>query len=126
VPEDATAHAAAIHALVTARLAEHDTAHWVRAFTEAGVPAAPVRLKDEVLEDEQAWANGFFVRLEHDTVGGHTVVAPPVRFSETPLRAERAAPPLGRDTRAALRDAGLDDATIDRLVAEGAVRAAGT
>jgi crotonobetainyl-CoA:carnitine CoA-transferase CaiB-like acyl-CoA transferase len=125
VPEDAAAHAAAIHAQVTARLAEHDTGHWVRVLTEAGVPAAPVRLKDEVLADEQAWANEFLVRLEHDVVGEHTVVAPPVRFSETPLRAERAAPPLGRDTRAALRDAGLDDATIDRLVAEGAVRTTG-
>src|SRR5262249_23064214 len=122
MPEDATAHAQRIHAQVTARLAEHDTAHWVRVLTEAGVPAAPVHIKDEILDDEQAWANDFFVRLEHDVVGPHTVVAPPVAFSATPLAARRGAPPLGRDTVAVLREAGLDDAAIARLAAEGVVR----
>ncbi len=123
VPEDAAAHAGRMYAQVVERLREHDTAYWVRVFGEAGVPAAPVRLKEEVLDDEQAWANEFFVRLEHDLVGGMTVVAPPVKFSETPLRAERAAPPLGRDSHAVLRRAGLDDAAIDRLIAAGVVRA---
>jgi crotonobetainyl-CoA:carnitine CoA-transferase CaiB-like acyl-CoA transferase len=122
LPENATAHAAEIWEQVTARLRQHDSAHWVRVLTEAGVPAAPVRLKDEQFADEQAWANEFFVRLEHDVVGGHTVVAPPVKFSDTPLKAERAAPPLGRDSRAVLWDAGLDDATIDRLVSDGVIR----
>lgn len=122
LPEDAAAHAAKIWEQVTSRLKQHDSAHWVRVLTAAGVPAAVVRLKDEQFEDEQAWANEFLVRLEHDTIGGHTVVAPPVKFSDTPLKAERAAPPLGRDSRAVLRDAGLDDEAIDRLLAAGAVR----
>ena len=123
VPEDTAAHAAAMWQQVTGVLRQHGTDHWVRVLTAAGIPAAPVRLKDEQFEDEQAWANSFFVRLEHDVVGGHTVVAPPVKFSETPLTAERAAPPLGRDSRSLLRAAGLDEATIDRLIDEGVVNA---
>lgn len=122
MPDDGPAHAARIYAEVTAKLAQHSAEHWARVLTEAGVPAAAVNIKDEMLDNEQAWANDFLVRLEHDVVGGHTVVAPPVQFSKSPLRAERAAPPLGRDTRSVLRDAGLDEETIDRLAAAGVVR----
>lgn len=122
LPDDAHAHAAAMRAQVEGVLRTQPTAHWLRVLGAAGVPVDAAHLLEEVLEDEQANANGFFVRLEHDLVGGMTMVAPPVEFSATPLRAERASPPLGRDSRAILREAGLDDSAIDRLAAAGALR----
>jgi hypothetical protein len=43
-----------------------------------------------------------------------------VRLSETPLRAERAAPAFGQHTREVLSElTDLDDAAIDRLIADG-------
>jgi hypothetical protein len=43
-----------------------------------------------------------------------------VCLSDTPPRAERAAPAFGQHTRDVLRDvAGLDDATIERLIDDG-------
>ena len=45
-----------------------------------------------------------------------------VRLSDTPPRAERAAPAFGADSRDVLHEvAGLDDAEIDDLVASGVV-----
>ncbi len=120
LPEDGREHVHRMHALVEERLRLQTTEHWVRAFGEVGVPAGPVRMKDQVMEDAQAWENGFFVRLEHELVGGYTAVAPPVKFSETPLAALRASPPLGKHTRELLAEAGLDSDTIDRLIGEGA------
>lgn len=124
LPDDPSAHMDRTYGQVVAALRAQPTAHWVRLLSDCGVPAAPVRLREELLDDEQAWANGFLVRLEHELVGGLSVVAPPVRFSATPLAAERASPALGRDSRAILVEAGLDAATVERLLAAGVVRAA--
>jgi crotonobetainyl-CoA:carnitine CoA-transferase CaiB-like acyl-CoA transferase len=123
VPDDATAHVEQIYTQVVGVLRTRPTAYWLDVLKKCNVPASPLKLVEEQLDDEQAWENGFFVRLEHEVVGGMTVVAPPVRFSETPLEAEHASPPLGRDSRAILREAGLSDAEVDALVAQGGVRA---
>ena len=100
---------------------KRDTRAWIEALRSAGVSACPVQFREQLIEDEQARANGLFVELEHDLVGRYTVVAPPVRFSETELRAGGGSPPLGRDTEALLLEAGLDHATIDRLAREEAI-----
>ncbi len=119
--EDAAGHLDRAYERVCARLAEHPTAYWLAAFGANGVPVAAYQAPQQVLDDEQAWANDFLVRLEHELLGGVTVVAPPVKFSDTPLAAGAASPVLGRHTREVLREAGLADPAIDRLAAEGAV-----
>lgn len=120
VPADAHVHAEEITANVQARLRTNTTAYWTAEFARVGVPAGPVHLSEELLSDPQTWENGYFVRLEHELLGGLTVVGPPVKFSETPLAAVRASPPLGAQTRDVLREAGLNDDSIDELLARGA------
>jgi crotonobetainyl-CoA:carnitine CoA-transferase CaiB-like acyl-CoA transferase len=122
LPEDGTAHAEDVLAQVSSRIGSETTAHWMTQFEQAGVPAAPVRMPEQLLDDEQAWANDYFVRLEHELLGGYTVTAPPVKFSETPLAAEDASPVLGKHTREVLREVGLDDPAVDALVEVGAAR----
>lgn len=122
LPDDAAAHNEAVATAVEERFRTRSTAAWVEELQAAGVPASPVRMREELLDDEQAWANDVLVRLEHDAVGGMTVVAPPVALSETPLRAERASPRLGADTEAVLREVGLSDAQIHELAERGLIR----
>ena len=119
VADDMPAHVARMREATSAALLTQPTAHWLAAFEAADVPVGPVLLKDQVLDDAQSWANDYLVRLEHEVVGGMTVVAPPVRFEETPLAADRASPVLGRHTREVLREAGVPLADIDALVASG-------
>ena len=52
-----------------------------------------------------------------------TVVAPPVRFSETPLSTTSASPALGKHTREVLAETGLSEEEIKALIADGVVRA---
>ena len=59
--------------------------------------------------------------VRHELVGEVTVVAPPVAFSETPLRVTSPSPVHGRHTGDILREAGLSDGEIARMVAGGAV-----
>ena len=91
---------------VAAAIRGRPVAHWLTEFERASVPAGPVLLKDQVLDDEQVRANDYVVRLEHEQVGGMTVVAPPVKFSATPLDSAAPSPVLGRHTREVLAQAG--------------------
>jgi CoA:oxalate CoA-transferase len=120
--QDADAHADRIMAETSGRIAAQGTAHWLAEFRKAGVPAGQVQFKEQVIDDPQARANGYFVRMQHETVGGMTLVAPPLTLSETPFRTHLPPPTLGRHSREILREAGLSDARIDELAGAGVVR----
>jgi crotonobetainyl-CoA:carnitine CoA-transferase CaiB-like acyl-CoA transferase len=59
---------------------------------------------------------GYFYEIEHAAAGRFATVGPPFRIAGTPLGATRAASPLGADARDVLREAGLDDGEIEKLV----------
>lgn len=121
-PADAAAYAEQLYAQVASVLRTRTTAEWLEECARSGIPASPLRLREELFEDPQARANEAFVRLEHDLVGGLTVVAPPVRYSATPLAVLRASPPLGSHSREVLRELGLSDTAVDRLITRNVVR----
>ena len=90
-------------------------------FRAAGIPVGAVRIKEEIMDDPQAWANEYFVHLEHETVGGVQLVGPPVKLSETPLVADRASPTLGKHSAEVLREAGLSEDDVAALISRGVV-----
>jgi CoA:oxalate CoA-transferase len=122
MPVDARLHADRVASDVEVKLRTNTTAHWTAECARIGVPAGPVHLSEELLDDRQAWENGYFVRLEHELLGGITVVAPPVKFSGTPLSAERASQPLGAQTCEVLAEAEMDEAAIQRLLEHGGAK----
>ena len=73
---------------------------------------------DEAIEDEQARAMEAFPELEHPTLGSFQTVAPPFRIAGTPIGAKQAAPALGADGNAVLRESGLNDEEIAKLLDE--------
>lgn len=113
-----------IHDQVSEALRLETTEVWQRRFADQGIPAGPVNFREQILDDLQCWENDYLVRLEHEEIGGMTVVAPPVKFAETPLAAQGPTPVLGRHTREILKEVGLSSARIEEMVAGGQVRAA--
>ena len=107
-------------ALFAPVLAQRSTAEWDDALAAAGVPAAPVRERDDLFDDEQAWAEGLLERVEDAEVGALTMTAPVVRLSDSPAAIRFPGRHLGADTREVLRELGRSDAEIAALVAEGA------
>ena len=89
---------------------------WRPILDAAGLIWAPVLRVDEAVEDPQARAMGYFYELEHRTAGRFETVAPPFRIEGTPLGATLAASPLHSDAQAILREAGLDEGEIEKLV----------
>lgn len=121
VAGDLKQHMRRVHSDVSATLRAQTTEHWLAVLAEARVPASEYQTREEAIDSEQAWANDYLVRLDHELLGGITVVAPPVQFSETPLEAHEASPILGKHTRELLAEAGLATDAIERLVELGAV-----
>jgi crotonobetainyl-CoA:carnitine CoA-transferase CaiB-like acyl-CoA transferase len=110
-----------IFAKTRERLATRTSAEWLALFDEAGIWAGPVYGYADLVADPQAAHNGTFVEYDHPTEGRVKTPGFPIRFSKTPSSVARGAPLTGEHTREVLAEAGYDDATIDRLAADGAI-----
>ena len=102
--------------LITEKLAARTAAEWLRLLEPAGVPCGPINDLDQVFADPQVVHRGLAVRVPHAAAGEVTMVANPMRFSDTPITYEQGPPLLGQHTEAVLRDVlGMDGAQVARL-----------
>jgi len=118
------AHRDELTAVLETTLRTRPTAEWLARLDDAGVPAAEVRDLEQVFDSAQARALGAVQQLEHPAAGPYRAVAPPVRTDGAMASFPRPAPVLGADTRDVLVDAGLTQADVDALVANGVAVAA--
>jgi len=92
---------AALFPLIDEVFATRPTAEWCELLDASGIRCAPVRDHAAVIEDPNVWANGYLA-----TVDGTAIVAPPVRFSETPADPAGVAPELGQHNEEILLELG--------------------
>jgi crotonobetainyl-CoA:carnitine CoA-transferase CaiB-like acyl-CoA transferase len=114
-------HRTALEALIEAVTVRHPRAYWLAKCEEAGVPAGPIYSVPEALDDPHARARGMVQGLTHPVAGRVKGLGNPVKMSKTPPVMAKAAPRLGEDTDAILRELGLDEPEIARLRAEKVV-----
>jgi crotonobetainyl-CoA:carnitine CoA-transferase CaiB-like acyl-CoA transferase len=76
----------------------HPTAYWIAALEKVGVPAGPINSLDAVFNDPQVRARAMRIDLPHPVAGTVSLVASPLRLSETPVTYRSAPPPLGAQT----------------------------
>lgn len=113
-----TRHIGALYERAGAIVATQTTAHWLALCERLEIPAARVNGLDELEDDPHLASVGFFVDLEQN---GHHY-----RFTRNPVTlADSQVPPtmpphLGAHTREILREAGLDPAHIEAMLARGA------
>jgi crotonobetainyl-CoA:carnitine CoA-transferase CaiB-like acyl-CoA transferase len=91
---------------------EKPMSFWQDRFDQYGVWWAPVQTPGEVVADEQAQAAGCFVDVEGNDF---QTVANPVEFSHRRTTSVSAAPELGADTAAVLRQVGCPDDIVARV-----------
>jgi crotonobetainyl-CoA:carnitine CoA-transferase CaiB-like acyl-CoA transferase len=109
-------------ARVAAALARDDRASALEAMAGRGIPAAPCLGFAEMLADEHLLANGAFVTMDDPVLGAVTLGGPPIHLGTTPIRYRGLGPQHGAHGGEILRAHGCDDARIEALVADGAVR----
>jgi crotonobetainyl-CoA:carnitine CoA-transferase CaiB-like acyl-CoA transferase len=115
-PWERTRHARELVAELEATFLGRTLDEWRPRLDAAGLIWSPVNRVDEALDDPQARALGYFHELESESAGRFATVGPPFRIDGVALGARRAAPGLGADTRAVLREAGLSDEAIEKLL----------
>ncbi len=84
-----------LDAMVVAKFAEEDLAHWFDILPAVGVSMAPINSFEDLRADPQVQAREMFMTLPHDEVGDSPAIANPLRMSRTPVRYRGAAPLLG-------------------------------
>lgn len=114
------AHRAELAEMLSARLQQHDTTHWLEVLDRAGLPVGPILSVPEMLEHPQTVAREMVVETEHPKAGRVRSLGLPVKFSETPGTVRRPAPLLGQHTYEVLQEVGYSRADIDVLVTQGA------
>ena len=95
---------------------------WVAALEAAGVPIGKIRGVLEALRT----AAPATVRVSSPAAGELELVAPPLSFESSPLRAPGAPPLLGQHTREVLAELGVDEARLAALEQAGVVATAET
>jgi crotonobetainyl-CoA:carnitine CoA-transferase CaiB-like acyl-CoA transferase len=104
--------------LVTANLqaifSTQPVAYWLQAFSNHGIPCAPINSVKQALFSPLAEANGNVLEVD-----GIPLVASPLKLSDSPVHYHRAPPQLGQDSQAILSEIGLDYA---RYAALGVVK----
>ncbi|MPZ73288.1 MAG: CoA transferase [Nitriliruptorales bacterium] len=97
------------------------TKEWVARLDEARLPGGPVLTYDETLADEHVIARGMVRQMEHPTMGTIRTLAPPAKFSATPLQLRLPAPAVGEHTAAVLAELGLAPPDVEDLLTSGTV-----
>jgi crotonobetainyl-CoA:carnitine CoA-transferase CaiB-like acyl-CoA transferase len=112
-----------VYAALAGIVRERTTAEWLEICEANGVPASPVPSIDEIVADP-ALHMGALTEAHHPEVGRYRQIEPAARFSRSPQSVRRPAPLVAQHTRELLAEVGYDDAAVDRLVEEGAVKEA--
>lgn len=119
---DRCANRPALRDEIEARLGTDDVVAWTARLEAAGVATAPINTVDRAIDDPQTRANDMVVESKGADGKVQRLVGLPFKLSATPGAPGVAPPTLGQDTRKVFRElAGLSDAEIDRLAADGAI-----
>lgn len=114
-------HRSELIPLLGATLAGEPSAVWLPRLEAAGIPCGPILDVVEAFEAPQARALGSRVRVRHAVLGPVDQVASPLRFGGAAASVRQPPPLPGEHAREILRDAGYEDAEVERLVADGVI-----
>jgi crotonobetainyl-CoA:carnitine CoA-transferase CaiB-like acyl-CoA transferase len=95
-----------VYRLLADTFKERTTQQWLELFRSLDIPAAPLRTPDELMSNSHLNAVGFFETVDSPQ-GPVRFPGVPTWFSRTPGRVAHAAPMLGADTQAVLKEFGL-------------------
>ncbi len=117
-------HSQEIYDLLGEIVATRTTAEWEAALENANIPTMAVNTKEDLLDNEQLKASGFWREAEHPTEGKLRMTDPPIRFSKTPSTIRSLPPLLGEQSTEILAEAGFSESEIEDLLAAGVTKQA--
>ena len=88
---------------------------WVNIFEEHDIPCEKAFLWEEILEDEQAWANGYLHKMNYATGNERTLVESPIKFGSVESFEHTRGPILGENNEDILKALGYSDEKIAEM-----------
>ena len=102
--------------LMSGAFRERDSAHWIDALMQSGVPTGPINDIEEVLTNAHSQERGLVKTVDNSQGEPVPMVANPVEFAATPVCYDRAPPLLGEHTEEVLQEwLGYSAERIDAL-----------
>ena len=103
-------------------LKKQTTKYWLEIFAKLDIPAAPYHTLESLIDDEHLADVGLLKQREHPTEGTILDLRPANTLSGGCREEWLPAPLLGQQTEEILREAGLSDADISTMIAEGSAK----
>lgn len=94
---------------------------WIETLGKYKLVWSPARTPLEVVDDEQAIANDFFVDWEHPEHGRIKILNSPIKLSQTPSEILSPAPKLGEHTKEILMQLGYSERAIAAMKENGVI-----
>jgi crotonobetainyl-CoA:carnitine CoA-transferase CaiB-like acyl-CoA transferase len=109
-------------AILDQRFATKTRDEWIQILKEESCIFTPIQTPLEVSNDPQAFANNYFIDVQHPEWGGIKMVGFPWDFSETPASWRREAPAFGQHSEEILLELGYTRDDIAHLKEEGVIQ----
>ena len=104
------------------RFATKTRDEWTAILQQEGCIFTPIQTPLEVSNDPQAFANDYFIDVQHPAWGKIKMTGFPWDFSETPASWRREAPGFGQHTEEILSELGYAKEAITDLKQEGVIQ----
>jgi crotonobetainyl-CoA:carnitine CoA-transferase CaiB-like acyl-CoA transferase len=114
-------NARALIAILDAVFAERDWADWCRVLEASGIAFGVVGTLDDIPHDAQMRDSGALVPIDDPRAGARLTVSSPVWIGGQDKVPATMAPGIGEHTTEVLREAGLEEAEIARLLLAGVI-----
>ena len=92
---------------------------WLALFTENDLTLEKAYTINDILEDEQAWDNGYLTRVKYEDGSEAIYVPSPVQFEEAGGPEFHPSRPIAADNESVFKSIGLEDETLEKLREEG-------
>ena len=90
--------------LMTQVLKSNSSEYWVKKLSKEKIPCGSINNIKQVFEHPQIKARNTKISIKHPNLGDIPQVANPIKFSDTPIQYEKAAPILGEDSESILKN----------------------
>ncbi len=109
-------------AIFDQRFATRSRDEWTQILKDGGCIFTPIQTPLEVTKDLQAFANDYFIEVQHPEWGKMKMVGFPWDFSETPATWRREAPSFGKHTEEILSELGYSKDDVSSLKQEKVIQ----
>jgi crotonobetainyl-CoA:carnitine CoA-transferase CaiB-like acyl-CoA transferase len=109
-------------ALMEEAFKKHDWEYWQEVFRENEIPFAKLNTFDDILEDEEAYANDILRPIDYKEFGQKSLVTTPIRLKSVGDPVLSRSRPVGYDTKRIMIDYGYSDQEIEAIAKDGIVK----